>query len=277
MRQHHGFTAIRLFVASGTVVIALLLLLMLGVLAQPVSARPELSKNVDNLVSVSHVEYNGLGNSRGSLFKTLRAPEDNPSVEVVAVPTELSVGDSSRLTVTLVSSPNIPWAGKIITFATSSDLGSGSFDPTTDTTDVDGKSYSMLSSTLPGPKQIVITVTKDLTESVVVTFITGTPTTVSVQVGSGTLSVDETVNVTATIRNEHAALMPGETITFGVWSDIGSGGFDPLTDTTDADGAATSVMSSTQLGTKRVVVTTTNGITNHVDVTFTAGAPNGVT
>lgn len=88
-------------------------------------------------------------------------------------------------------------------------------------------------------------------------------------VASPTLpTVYGSVALTATVKNELGGLLTGEVITFSTLADLGSGGFAPKTDTTDVEGEATSMVSSTLPGPKKLIARASNGVTGTVIVTF---------
>ena len=76
---------------------------------------------------------------------------------LVIKPDTLEVGNTATMTATVVDCSGSPLAGQVITFSTTSDLGSGGISPVTATTDANGQAVSYISSTLAGIKLVTAT------------------------------------------------------------------------------------------------------------------------
>jgi hypothetical protein len=80
---------------------------------------------------------------------------------LVIEPDTLMVGGTATMTATVVDCSSSPLAGQVITFSTTSGLGSGGISPITATTDANGQAVSYISSTISGIKLVTAT-TPDL-------------------------------------------------------------------------------------------------------------------
>jgi YVTN family beta-propeller protein len=90
-------------------------------------------------------------------------------------PNTLVVSDTATMIATVVDCSGHPLAGKVITFSTTSDLGSGGISPQTGTSNSIGRVTSSISSTITGTKLVVATAPNGVTGTATVTFIAPAP------------------------------------------------------------------------------------------------------
>lgn len=76
---------------------------------------------------------------------------------LVIEPNTLEVGNTATMTATVVDCSGSPLAGQVITFSTTSALGSGGISPITVTTNASGQAVSYISSTITGIKLVTAT------------------------------------------------------------------------------------------------------------------------
>jgi len=198
-----------------------------------------------------------------------------PCTTTLAIePDTLPVGNTATMTATVVDCSTSPLAGKVITFSTTSGLGSGTISPVTATTDANGQAVSYISSTLAGIKLATATAPNLIAGTDTVTFTAGPPFTITLTAIPDTLPVNNTAVLSATVVDRYANPVPGQVITFSTSSGLGTGSISPPTGTTDSNGHVTSNISSTISGTKLVVATAPNLVTGTTTVTFTV-IPSG--
>ena len=92
------------------------------------------------------------------------------TLTVTASPATLPVSNTAILTATAMDQYSNPLPSRVITFSTSSGLGSGGISPVTATTNVSGQAVSYISSTLAGPKLVMATAPNLVTGTTTVTF-----------------------------------------------------------------------------------------------------------
>jgi len=90
---------------------------------------------------------------------------------LVIEPETLLVDNTATMTATVVDCSSTPLAGQVITFSTTSDLGSGGISPITATTDANGQAVSYISSTITGLKLVTATAPNLVAGTDTVTFI----------------------------------------------------------------------------------------------------------
>jgi YVTN family beta-propeller protein len=92
------------------------------------------------------------------------------TMTLVIEPDTLLVGGTATMTATVVDCSGSPLAGQVITFSTTSDLGSGGISPVTATTNADGQAVSYISSTITGVKLVTATAPNLVAGTDTVTF-----------------------------------------------------------------------------------------------------------
>jgi len=90
---------------------------------------------------------------------------------LVIEPDTLLIDGTATMTATVVDCSSSPLAGQVITFSTTSDLGSGGISPITATTDANGQAVSYISSTITGLKLVTATAPNLVAGTDTVTFI----------------------------------------------------------------------------------------------------------
>jgi YVTN family beta-propeller protein len=90
---------------------------------------------------------------------------------LVIEPETLLVDNTATMTATVVDCSSSPLAGQVITFSTTSSLGSGGISPITATTDANGQAVSYISSTITGLKLVTATAPNLVAGTDTVTFI----------------------------------------------------------------------------------------------------------
>jgi PKD repeat protein len=198
------------------------------------------------------------------------------SILLAAVPSTQTVGLSSQLRAQVRDQYLNVVASEVVSFTTSDDLGLGSILPITDTTSAFGWAYADIMSTLPGPKLVVATASNLVTGTTVITFVAGSPYSLTLDALPTTLQVGNTSALTATLTDLYANPLPSYVIVLNTVDPLGLGALTPLSGTTDAAGQVTSALSSTLPGVK-IVTATQDGLTATALVTFTVGDPFTVT
>ena len=155
--------------------------------------------------------------------------------------------------------------GTAITFTASPP--SAALAPLTSTTSR-GLAYASVTSVLTGTVAITGTAPNGVSGAVVITFTSKLPYTVTLVAVPSTLPVSHTSTLAATVYDVSNALMVGQVITFTTSSPLGGGALIPLTATTNAQGQAMAIVSSTLTGTKQVTATTYNLVTASTNVNF---------
>ena len=89
---------------------------------------------------------------------------------LVIEPDTLLIDNTATMTATVVDCSDSPLAGQVITFSTTSDLGSGGISPITATTDASGQAVSYISSTITGIKLVTATAPNLVAGTDTVTF-----------------------------------------------------------------------------------------------------------
>ena len=198
-------------------------------------------------------------------------------ITLTIVPTTTGVGTSAQMTATVVDAYGNPVPSQVITFTTADSLGTGGIAPYTDTTDASGVATSVITSTASGVKWVVARASASVIDTAPVTFTAGAPLSMTLAVMPDTVLVGGSAALTARVYDQYLNLIPGQVITFES-ANLGGGGIVPLTDTTDAAGQATAVISSTLAGVRTVTATVaSNGITATTQITFIAGPPVAIT
>jgi YVTN family beta-propeller protein len=90
---------------------------------------------------------------------------------LVIEPDTLLIDNTATMTATVVDCSSSPLAGQVITFSTTSDLGSGGISPITATTNANGQAVSYISSTITGIKLVTATAPNLVAGTDTVTFI----------------------------------------------------------------------------------------------------------
>jgi YVTN family beta-propeller protein len=90
---------------------------------------------------------------------------------LVIEPETLLIDNTATMTATVVDCSGSPLAGQVITFSTTSDLGSGGISPITATTNANGQAVSYISSTITGLKLVTATAPNLVAGTDTVTFI----------------------------------------------------------------------------------------------------------
>jgi YVTN family beta-propeller protein len=90
---------------------------------------------------------------------------------LVIEPDTLLIDNTATMTATVVDCSGSPLAGQVITFSTTSDLGSGGISPVTAATDANGQAVSYISSTITGLKLVTATAPNLVAGTDTVTFI----------------------------------------------------------------------------------------------------------
>lgn len=163
--------------------------------------------------------------------------ETKPSVVLTASPSEIKIGEVSRISAITRRSDGSPLdAGETVRFFTSL----GNIDSTA-TTDSDGVAVATLrTGDLPGTAQITALVGSSDAATTSVTITRRGAARIIVQTNRGTISRSqpETVQVTAIVRDENGDLLSGTAVTF----DADFGFFTPGSDDTNQNGQADSVL-----------------------------------
>jgi uncharacterized repeat protein (TIGR01451 family) len=98
--------------------------------------------------------------------------------------------------------------------------------------------------------------------------VTGVPYRLTLVAAPTILPVDDSSTLTATVYDFLDTALSGQVVTFTSGDSLGGGSSLPLTDTTDAQGRATVVISSTLSGVKRITATAYNGVAASTEITF---------
>ncbi|MEA3345426.1 MAG: Ig-like domain-containing protein [Chloroflexota bacterium] len=158
-----------------------------------------------------------------------------------------------------------PIRSKTVTFTIAS--GIGKVTPITATTDASGQATATLSSTVPGT--VAVEASADpVTATETVNFSVGAPSTVTLTADPYDPTVDVSSTLTARVVDQYSNPVPGETVTFSVTS----GTVTPTTDTTNAQGQATTTISSEAVGIVTVQAMA-DSVTDTKTVSFSHGAP----
>ncbi|MFB0534904.1 MAG: invasin domain 3-containing protein [Anaerolineae bacterium] len=125
------------------------------------------SSNVTGTATITGTSDSASGTTTVDFGLTLGPPA---TVTLEASPATLPVNDTSRLTATVLDQYANPLPGQVITFSTSSGLGSGGISPVTATTNGSGQAVSYISSTITGIKLVVATAPNLVAGTTTVTF-----------------------------------------------------------------------------------------------------------
>lgn len=194
------------------------------------------------------------------------------SMTLTATPDTVGVGVNAALRATVSDAYDNRVPNEAITF-TSVGLGGGGIVPATDTTDVVGQATSAISSTLLGTRTVTATAANGLAATTQVTFTVGPPAFITLTIVPPTNQVGTSAQIMATVVDAYDNPVENSSIRFETTDDLGSGGITSPA-STNADGMATSTISSTVSGVKVVTATAPNGVNNAAPVTFTAGTLN---
>jgi len=123
-------------------------------------------------VNVGHVEGSWSFSGCGATYDLSIILTGVPCTTTLVIePDTLLVGGTATMTATMVDCSDSPLAGQVITFSTTSDLGSGGISPITATTDANGQAVSYISSTITGVKLVTATAPNLVVGTDTVTFI----------------------------------------------------------------------------------------------------------
>jgi len=123
-------------------------------------------------VNVGHVEGSWSFSGCGATYDLSIILTGVPCTTTLVIePETLLVGNTATMTATVVDCSSSPLAGQVITFSTTSDLGSGGISPITATTDANGQAVSYISSTITGVKLVTATAPNLVAGTDTVTFI----------------------------------------------------------------------------------------------------------
>ena len=201
-------------------------------------------------------------------FSTAVAGVDADTSTVTASPTSVPANGitTSTVTVSLKDENNIPLSGKLVSLEKTAGPGTPVIDPATGTTNLFGVTTFTVKSDTVGTG--VFTATGD---SVVITQ-TASVDFVSAVADAGNSTVVATPDkiaadgaaestVAVTVRNSLGMLLPGKLVSLAKTAGPGTPTIDPAaigSDTTDSNGVATFVVSSTTIGTNGFTATDTS-------------------
>ncbi len=184
--------------------------------------------------------------------------------------------DAVTLTATLKDASGNPVPGVAVTFAASGTANV--LDPLVATTSAAGTAAATLRTTLAGARLVSASAgALTLDAATPVTFVAGAPSaaasTLVASKASATADGVDAVTLTATVKDANGNPVPGVALTFAAG---GSGTtLLPLAATTGAAGVATSVLTSTVIGSKSLTATGAGGLALAAPaVLFVAGAPD---
>jgi hypothetical protein len=95
-----------------------------------------------------------------------------------------------------------------------------------------------------------------------------TPDHIALVAVPGCLPINNTSTLTATVYDAASALLAGQVVTFTSSGSLGRGALIPLTATTNVQGQAMAVISSTLTGVKHITITAYNAVVASTTVTF---------
>lgn len=107
-----------------------------------------------------------------------------------------------------------------------------------------GSGTIYIMSSEAGPTEVIAT-TASVTATANAEFIATTPASLVIQASRTTLSLNDSVDLTATVRDADNNLVKGATVVFAIDADTTGGSISPPYDTTDSMGRANTVYSST--------------------------------
>ena len=122
-------------------------------------------------VNVGHVEGSWSFSGCGATYDLSIIFTGVPCTTTLVIePDTLEVGNTATMTATVADCSGSALAGKVITFTTTSELGSGGISPITAPTDDNGQAVSYISSTLAGTKLVTATAPNLVAGTDTVTF-----------------------------------------------------------------------------------------------------------
>ncbi|TEU11381.1 MAG: hypothetical protein E3J21_23720 [Anaerolineales bacterium] len=122
-------------------------------------------------VNVGHVESGESFAGCGATYNLSIIRTGVPCTTTLVIePDTLLIDNTATMTATVVDCSSSPLAGQVITFSTTSDLGSGGISPVTATTDASGQAVSYISSTITGIKLVTATAPNLVAGTDTVTF-----------------------------------------------------------------------------------------------------------
>lgn len=198
-------------------------------------------------------------------FSTAVAGVDAGTSTVTANPTTVPANGvtTSTVTVTLKDASGIPLADKLVSLANTAGPGTPIIDPATATTNFFGVATFTVSSTTVGTEEftatgdsVVITQTASVAFASAVTD-AGTSTVVA---SPDKIAADGAAEstITVTVRNSLGMALPGKLVSLANTSGPGTPTIGPAeigSDTTDSNGVATFVVSSSTIGTEGFTAT----------------------
>ncbi len=199
------------------------------------------------------------------------------TITLTANPTAQTVGNTSALSATVTDQFSNLISGVVISFTTGDNLGLGSISPATNTTDGSGTAHSAVMSTDANAKTIIGTTPNLISGTVVVTFVAGPPYRITLSAIPPTRTVGLSSNIRARVFDQYDNLVVGTVISFTTADPLGVGSLAPATSNTSVFGYADSFITSTLVGPKHVVATSSNLITASTVVTFFADVPYSLT
>jgi len=230
---------------------------------------------------------NNCGSDSRILAVTVNATPGVPHhITLVAVPSSVPLNGLSVLTATVYDGFNTPLAGQVLTFTTSDPLGVGSLVPLLATTNGQGQTTSVISSTVLGVKRVTATAFNLVAGSTNVRFFgrfTYLPlvmrgyepprATLTLVASPMALVVGDSSILEATALDVDGSPIQGMAVTFSTPDPLGGGTLTPLATTTDANGQILAIIDSTLMGTAgsrtvRVTARASNGTSDTVTLVF---------
>ncbi len=210
-------------------------------------------------------------------FSTAVGGVDADTSTVTATPTSIPANGitTSTVTVTVKDAGGIPLADKLVSLANTAGPGAPDIDPATDTTDFFGVATFTVNSTTVGTEEFTATADSvPITQTASVDFVSAVTDagTSTVEASPDKIAADGAAEsiVTVTLRNSLGMPLPGKLVSLANTSGPGTPTINPAesgSDTSDADGVATFVVTSDTIGTEEFTATDT---TDAVVVTQTA-------
>ena len=177
----------------------------------------------------------------------------------------LPVETDHEFTVTVLDQYNSPMSDQEVTL--SADFGSL---PPSVTTGENGTATFIISSSLPGTANITASL-GDLSDTATKTWTyTPTATTLELEPAEATNVVGTNHTLTATVTDQYGNPVLGQAVSWTI--DSGPGSFVSSETTTDANGEAEAVITSTEVGTTTVKASVSEAIYDTATKTWTAGA-----
>ena len=187
-----------------------------------------------NNSGVDTLTLSGLGTTART---TVSVSADDFRFESPGSGTNIVVGASQIVTVRFLSG-GVGAANRVVTFSTTR----GTVNPSSATTDANGRASTVVSSTTSGPASVIAQVASAQT-ALPVTFVATTPATVVLQANPGTVlpntGSSATINqatLQAIVRDPTGNPVAGRVVNFSAETDGSNGTISPGSGTTDANG-----------------------------------------